>query len=175
MRKQILILFITFISINVTFSQEKYAVIISEQFAFDDSKAIDKQWQKTFDIAYEYVYHQNISIKNVYVFFCNGLDYYYPGIPDRYNAETMFMHSLTDYPARKEYINNFFQKKEKDKYYMYSYPTINDQDSIQISIVTFEHSNDKESLNLYKEEAISLEELELIINSTNAIFKLEIE
>ncbi len=175
MRKQIQILLIILISINTAFSQEKYAIIISEQFSFDDSKAIDKQWQKTFDVAYDFVYNQNISINNVYMFFCNGIDYHYPGIPDRYNAETIFMHPLTNYPAKIEYIKNFFQERDRDNYYLYDYPEINNSDSVFISIVSDAKSIESESLNLYQEDAISVDELELIISKINAKYKWEIK
>jgi len=175
MRKLILILLIILISINTAISQKKYAVIISEQFAFDDSKAIDKQWHKTFNIAYDFVYNQNISINNIYMFFCNGIDYHYAGISDRYNAETIFMQPLTNYPVKIELIKNLFQEKGNDRYYLYDYPEINSADSVFISIVTDVKSNNKESLNLYQEPAISLDELKMIISKTKANFKLEIK
>ncbi len=175
MKKYKLILLLFIVISTTTHSQEKYVIIISEKYAFEENKTIDKPWQKTFDEAYDFVFKQNIPFKNIYVFFCDGIDYQYAGIYDRYNAEIIFMHHLTDYPAQIENIRNFFHRKEKEKYYKYDYPIINKNDSLFVSVITNENTENVESISLYKESSIKVVELIDIINTTNANLKIEIK
>ncbi len=174
MKKYVLLICIAAFSLTLS-AQDKYAVIISEQFAYDNAQAIDKHWIKTLDEWHNMVFKDNIPIDNVYVFFCNGIDYQHPGMPDKYNPEMFCMCHITNYPAKKENIKIFFQGIDKNDYYTYDYPKLNMMDSIFVSIITFEKSSTIDSIEMFREAPVSISDLQGIIGNVNANVKIEIK
>jgi hypothetical protein len=105
----LIISFLSFVLLHESFSQEKYAVIITGdspgdgyqgQFAIPNSD-YDEFWNDTYLMWEMLVTKFGFSDDNVFVLYANGADYYHPGLASRYtvaNSGTLLDH-ITDNSA----------------------------------------------------------------------------
>ena len=143
--KKLWILPITIISvlfsINQALSQEKYAVIITGDYAAtsgtwalangEGRSAMEEFWNDTY-LMWELLHDKGYSYDNIYVLFADGEDYTFEDQNDRYKASQYGQEKITDLAATKANVlevltglgdgsNNYPMLTEDDFLYLYTF------------------------------------------------------
>jgi parallel beta-helix repeat protein len=131
-----------FFILNPVLSQEKYAVIITGDYAatngtwavangVTDNSPMEEFWNDTY-LMWELLHDRGYSYDNIYVLFADGIDYTFFGQDDRYKASKYGQDFVTDLSATKENVievltgladgsNGYPQLTEDDFFYLYTF------------------------------------------------------
>jgi len=144
-----IVVLISFLTINFSFAQQKYAVLITGEYAGDDADTTgswiassDKSkweefWNDTYLMWEMLVFDKEYSDDNVFVLFAGGEDYTFENQADRYTAESHYGYTVvTDYPATKENVQAVFRGLKTGEN---DFPKLNENDFL--FVYTFGHGD----------------------------------
>ncbi len=134
-------LFITLFIFTHSFSQEKYAIIITGDYAAVNGtwsiangvsdNPMEEFWNDTY-LMWELLYDMGFSFDNIYVLFADGEDYIFDGQNNRYKALYNGQDYVTDLAATKENVetvltglaegtNGYPQVTEDDFFFLFTF------------------------------------------------------